>query len=552
MRRVTSALATGLVFCALGSGVSFAEVSAPTPTVTVQPVNIATYAYESLALYDPVTAKARLYAADRLVPQTSPELSWTAGVTPVTVSIPVQPGVYDVSWSDGAAVAPLIVSSSPSVRNSRVMVLIPDYTVQAYSDTGGGSFYVSNVPVRTDRKVSMERPYHFTARGQAPGPGFANPFALYASTIDYLRESLGAVDVAAQSLVDVLPYNLNAYSLIVLMGHDEYWTSNLRAKLEGAVANGSSLLNMSGNTGYRKLVRTGSVLGAEPEGTIWGSNPLDTTVAELTGVKYMRYPLAVELARTRSKVRTVLYARYRRHGFPRWVPQRKFLRYTSGMHSRRGANPLFEGTTLGVGRFFGVTSKALDIEVDGLPLTGRGKPNGSWPSANDPTRTSVSADAWVDNRGDRVGVIVQHLYGRGRVVTIGSVGWIAALDRGDGDVQLITRNAANLLLTAMGPALQGYQWVDAPSMDDGSAILGFLSVPRGARIDVSVTCTLQGDPTTSVWCAAHPLANGELHLRVPSRRAVDAHVSLAVTPSPNFILAMTPSYVTKNLQVAGG
>lgn len=510
-----------------------------------------TVAYSSIAIYDPVLGKAHLYSASRLTPRESPELSWINGIAPVDASVSAEPGIYDATWDDGTSIAPLIVSTSPYTRKSNVVVLVPDYTWHAYSDTGNGSFYVSTEPDRTKRRVSMERPLRFERSDREIPDGYANPVMPFANPIAFLREQLGSVDVVAQSLIDTLPYDLSKYDMVVLYAHDEYWTPSLRARIEAAVSSGTSLLNMSGNTAYRKLIRTGTVLGAEPQGTIWGANPADTTISELTGAAFLGYPLDLTLQKNKSSVRLALYNRYRRNGFPKSVRYSRFLKYTSGMVARPGSNPLFAGTRLARGGFFGVRSHALGVEVDGLPLGRRGQSIASWESGRDPALTVVSADGWVGSRGTRGGVIVQHWFGSGRVVTIGSIQWAKALVGGDPDVAAITANAARMLLAPMESGLLGYQWSEWTRLSGKVAVAGYVTLKPGTAAAVTVTCKRLEVPRVATRCSGVVARNGAIVLRVPSRAAVRAEFTVDLAAAPQWILVRTPNTFTGTVTVYG-
>ena len=117
-------------------------------------------------------------------------------------------------------------------------------------------------------------------------------------------------DIIKQSDIDFFPelYDLRDYQRLVIYGHDEYWTPNIRKKIEQAVRSGTHLVNLSGNTAWglsldeRKINRdrlrhTAKSAESAPEWTLlgnyfgWAGYPIyrilnDENAAEI--LKYLR------------------------------------------------------------------------------------------------------------------------------------------------------------------------------------------------------------------------------------------------------------------------
>jgi hypothetical protein len=81
--------------------------------------------------------------------------------------------------------------------------------------------------------------------------------------------------------------------------------------------------------------------------------------------------------------------------------------------------------------------------LDGIPLTPAGTPNTALlPQPLDPAERLV-AETYASQ--GRAAVVVMKTFGKGQVVTMGSIGWVRALMDGDPVVTRITDNAFNLL-----------------------------------------------------------------------------------------------------------
>ena len=64
---------------------------------------------------------------------------------------------------------------------------------------------------------------------------------------------LGCVNLESNSTIDPSE-NLENYKLVILTGHDEYWTESLATKIDKFTKRGGSLAIFSGNTNWRRLV----------------------------------------------------------------------------------------------------------------------------------------------------------------------------------------------------------------------------------------------------------------------------------------------------------
>ena len=137
-----------------------------------------------------------------------------------------------------AAWTPLIVREAPHGRHAAILIQVPTNTLQAYNDWGGKSTYVTRIAGPTATHVSFDRPY-----GQSL-IGWEYPLVRFLENRRY--------DVAYQTDLDTDrdPASLQQHRLVIVNGHDEYWTSKIRDGFERARDTGTNLLFFGANIGY--------------------------------------------------------------------------------------------------------------------------------------------------------------------------------------------------------------------------------------------------------------------------------------------------------------
>ncbi len=152
--------------------------------------------------------------------------SWPSGL----YAADFQPGV------PGQSRALFVVRSADPGAAARILVSIPFPTFHAYvlSGKSGASPYWNEQPDR-GRRVSLHRP-------RANGPKWEKPI------LQWLADSGYAVDYCSGfDLHDGLDL-LEAYQLLVCIGHDEYWTAQMRDTAERFLAGGGNIAFLTGNT----------------------------------------------------------------------------------------------------------------------------------------------------------------------------------------------------------------------------------------------------------------------------------------------------------------
>jgi hypothetical protein len=142
---------------------------------------------------------------------------------------------------DGKAVPVFFFVRAPATRAAAILVQVPVNTWQAYNPWGGKSLYDSlSVDGRANR-VSFNRPIP---------TNFLQPLEWEIQLVRFLERE--GYDVAYQTDVDTHrdPASLVRHRLVVVNGHDEYWTSAIRDAFDSARDASTNLAFMGANIGY--------------------------------------------------------------------------------------------------------------------------------------------------------------------------------------------------------------------------------------------------------------------------------------------------------------
>ena len=201
-------------------------------------------------LIEQVTTKSDIPA------YSAPEIS-SAPRSTVTTSWPIAyrfapdkntpPGQYLFRMDDGvgkSTFAPLMIENHEARGTTFISAVL---TWQAYNQWGGYSLYKGPNLKRTTRSTvaSFDRPYDGDGSGQS---------RYMELPILRLAEEKG-LDLAYATDYDLdsnTPQIKNAVTL-VMGGHNEYWTNNMRDNLQSAIDRGTNLLIFGGNTGYNRM-----------------------------------------------------------------------------------------------------------------------------------------------------------------------------------------------------------------------------------------------------------------------------------------------------------
>lgn len=129
--------------------------------------------------------------------------------------------------------------------NSSMLVQVPVNTWEAYNGWGGKSLYpFSSTDGRQAIRVSFDRPFAWTLPGGQGPLGWELPLVRFIERNGY--------DVTYQSDVFTArhPRSLTRHRLVVVAGHDEYWTKTMRDGFDAARDAGVNLAFMGANDAY--------------------------------------------------------------------------------------------------------------------------------------------------------------------------------------------------------------------------------------------------------------------------------------------------------------
>lgn len=197
--------------------------------------------------------------------------------------------------------------------NSAYLVVNAVTTWQAYNAYGGYDLYHGPIGY-SDRstKVSFDRPYSYQF-GQGAADFLGNEFPMVS-----LMEKLG-LNVSYVTSVDLQRYPnvVKAHSVIISLGHDEYWSPQMRSAVTQARDHGTNLMFLGANAIFRRIRFDSSQLGSyrievnyrsaalDPYNKInqkyvttnWPSPPAADPESSLIGIQYscnpVHYPMVI-------------------------------------------------------------------------------------------------------------------------------------------------------------------------------------------------------------------------------------------------------------------
>ena len=161
------------------------------------------------------------------------DASWTSGYYLVEAVLTSGP------WASRVATTYVIVRAPSTSPASRILVQVPVNTWEAYNSWGGTSLY--DFFGQRSTIVSFERPFGLMAQ---------TPLWWEIQLVRFLERE--GYDVSYQTDVDTDhdPASLLRHRLVVVAGHDEYWTGATRDAFDSALAAGTNLAFAGANEGY--------------------------------------------------------------------------------------------------------------------------------------------------------------------------------------------------------------------------------------------------------------------------------------------------------------
>jgi hypothetical protein len=139
----------------------------------------------------------------------------------------------------GAATTFFVLREAGPARGSRILVQVPVNTWQAYNRWGGNSLY--DFYGQRAAAVSFDRPLADMAQ---------SPMWWEIQLVRFLERE--GYDVSYQTDVDTDadPASLLRHRLVLVAGHDEYWSTPMRDAFDAALAHGTNLGFMGSNEAY--------------------------------------------------------------------------------------------------------------------------------------------------------------------------------------------------------------------------------------------------------------------------------------------------------------
>ena len=148
----------------------------------------------------------------------------------------------------GQAWTTYVILREPPAHHSMILVQVPVNTWQAYNGRGGMSLYEFDYAHgQRANHVSFDRPYAWKLQGGQ------SPLVWEIQTVRFL-ERLG-YDVSYQTDVDTHrdPGSLLRHRLVLVNGHDEYWTKQIFDAFDAARDRGTNLAFMGANVAYLQV-----------------------------------------------------------------------------------------------------------------------------------------------------------------------------------------------------------------------------------------------------------------------------------------------------------
>ncbi len=165
-------------------------------------------------------------------------MNWGSGVS-VNLPNSLRSGLYEVTMRNQLEAYPeyVAVRSNNPGSYSKVLLLDSLPTNMAYDPIGGKSLYGFNsTHGQATTIVTTERP---TGRGE---------WLEHIEFAKWLDQQGIAYEAASMLDLERDPSLLKNYNLVLSVGHNEYWSKNMRDAWDGFIANGGNAAVLSGNT----------------------------------------------------------------------------------------------------------------------------------------------------------------------------------------------------------------------------------------------------------------------------------------------------------------
>ena len=404
-----------------------------------------------------------------------------------------------------------VVRPAETTPRARILLSVPFATWQAYNRSGvpGEGLYWTEDPERAGR-VSFDRP------GGGPPPERWEE-----GLMRWLRAQGPDADYCSNLDLHLDPRTLLGYRLLVVNGHDEYWTWEMRDRVEGFVRAGGNLAVFGANTAWwqMRIEDDGRTMVCYRDAN---ADPMAALAPELTTVEWSSDPV--------NRPENSLTGLSFRTGAGCWGPRMGEMRREAYTVAFAG-HWVFEGTGLADGDTFARGGIGYETDAAELEFTG-GVPTAT---GRDGTPASFAVLATADLRHwDRYGqggwaVLGVFESGAGTVFNAGTVNWGAVL--GDPVVGRITRN----VLTRLAAPPRTGRWTAVGAAPGARALAG-----GGAWLFAALADgTLVSRPGDGPGRPLRPsgTAPGVLALAVPREATVDGPLALYALDQAGRLLA---------------
>lgn len=333
-----------------------------------------------------------------------------------------------------------IINKVKNFKNFKIGLIYPDFTWKAYNPYGGISLYSQPFPIDKDmssRVCSKMRPNLLLSEDHSPFPTSIFSKLFIENNIDHI--SLCSSDLHENK--DWM--NLD---LLILTGHDEYWSQNIRNNITKFLNKGGNLAVFSGNTSFRSF----EIDGNNYKRTYYWD--FFKPVEEIIGLT-TRYGGGVSSEESKpffenSNVFSITD-----------FNNRKGMKILDSKHF------IFRDTGLKNGDYLGLESELVYYEIDGAPLdpvthklnydikpkVGPIYSNEDFNSVQNkfPLQMKPLASSflnfWGVNDPMYAATLIEADIGKGKVINGGSVGWYRSIDTNDKLVKQVIINTIKYL-----------------------------------------------------------------------------------------------------------
>ncbi len=367
--------------------------------------------------------------------------SYTKGCNwPVSFSLLIddnwQPGVYSAQFPVTSGNGEIIFSVKTKNPGSfsKVLVIMSTNTMEAYNNYGGKSLYDYNsTNSARSTGVSFNRPY--TAEAQWDYYAWQNHL------VNWLEQNNISAEFACDVDIEKHPDLLSNYSVVIFVGHEEYWSLPERNAVQSYADNGGRVMFLSGNTCWWQ-VRFENDYHTMVCYKNSSLDPLTGVEDSLVTVNWYNYPVS-------NPENTLTGVSYRFGGYVNFQNHLTEQDGYGGLTAFNTQSWIYKGTGLHDGDIFGQSSTIAGYETDGTRFDWQnGEPvslgQGGTPASF--TILGISKAYNPDFPYDNHTVMgIHYTKNNGAVFTASTTDWVVGLDS-DQAVQRITLNILKTFL----------------------------------------------------------------------------------------------------------